>query len=58
MTYASPAWELTTDAYLLKLQHLQNKAVRTVGNFSKYTQTRDLHMAFNHPHVYDYLTKL
>jgi hypothetical protein len=35
MTYACPAWELAADAYLLKLQRLQNKILRTIGKFSK-----------------------
>jgi hypothetical protein len=32
MTYACPAWELVADIYLLKLQHLQNKVLRTIEN--------------------------
>jgi urease accessory protein UreF len=34
-TYASPAWESVADSHLLKLQRLQNKVLRTIGNFSK-----------------------
>jgi hypothetical protein len=33
MTYACPASELAADSYLLKLQRLQNKVLRTTGNF-------------------------
>jgi hypothetical protein len=29
MTYACPAWEFAADTYLLKLQRLQNKVLRT-----------------------------
>jgi hypothetical protein len=47
MTYACPAWEFATDNHLLKLQRLQNKVLRTIGNFPRCTQVRDLHMAFN-----------
>jgi hypothetical protein len=58
MTYASPAWELAADTYLLKLQRIQNKVLRTIGNFPRCTPVRDLHTAFNLPYVYDYITKL
>ncbi|PNF41415.1 hypothetical protein B7P43_G14387 [Cryptotermes secundus] len=58
MTYASPAWEFAADTHLLKLQRLQNKVLRTIGNFPRRTPVRDLHMAFKIPYVYDYITKL
>jgi hypothetical protein len=58
MTYACPAWELAADTYFLKLQRLQNKVLRTTGNFPKCRPVRDLHTAFNFPYLYDYLTKL
>jgi hypothetical protein len=41
----------------LKLQKLQNKVLRTIGNFSKRTSVRDTHTAFHMPYVYDYITK-
>jgi hypothetical protein len=56
MTYACPAWELPADTYLLKLQRLQNKVLRTTGNFPRGTPVRDLHTVFNLPYVYDYTT--
>jgi hypothetical protein len=58
MTYDCPAWELAADTYLLKLQRLQNKLLRTIGNFPRCTKVRDLHTAFNLPYLYDYITKL
>jgi hypothetical protein len=63
MTYACPAWELAADTYVLKLQLLQNKVLRTTGNFPRCTPVRDLHTAFNRlPHIYiyisDYVTRL
>jgi hypothetical protein len=58
MTYACPASEFTTDTHLLKLQRLQHKVVRTLENFPRCTSVRELHMAFNLPYVYDYITKL
>jgi hypothetical protein len=58
MTYASPAWEFAADTHLVKLQRLQNKDLRTTGNFLRHTPVRDLHMTFKIPYLYDYITKL
>jgi hypothetical protein len=55
MTYACPAWELGADADLLKLQRMQNKVLRTSGNFPRLTSVRDLHTAFNFPYIYIYM---
>jgi hypothetical protein len=37
---------------------LQNKVLRTTGNFPRCAYVRDLHTAFNLPYVYDYIKKL
>jgi hypothetical protein len=58
MTYASPAWEFAANTQLLKLQGLQNKVFRTIGNFPRRTLVRELHMAFSIPYIYDYITRL
>jgi hypothetical protein len=58
MTYACLACELVADTYLLQLQRLQNKVVRTIGNFSRCIPVRDLHTTFNLPYVHDYIIKL
>jgi hypothetical protein len=60
VTYVCPAWKFAADNYLLKLQRLQNKVLRTTGNFLRCTPVRDFHMAFKLPYVlvYDYITKL
>jgi hypothetical protein len=58
ITCTCPAWELAADTYLVKLQRLQNKVLRTIGNFPRCTLGRDMHTAFNLPYVYDYITKL
>jgi hypothetical protein len=42
----------------MKLQHLQNKVLRTIGNYPRRTPVCDLRMAFRIPFVYDYVTKL
>jgi hypothetical protein len=58
MTYVCPAWEFAAEIYLLKLQHLQNKVLRTIGNLSRRTLVHEMHVAFQIPYVYDYITKL
>jgi hypothetical protein len=61
MTYACPAWKFAAGTHLLKLQHLQNKVLLTIGKFPKCTPVHELHMvfmAFEVPHVYDFITKL
>jgi hypothetical protein len=58
MTYASPAWEFAADTHLMKLQRLQNKVISTIGNYPRHTPVCDLHMDFQIPFVYDYITKL
>jgi hypothetical protein len=50
--------KFAADTHLIKLQRLQNRVLRTIGNFSRRTPVRDLHVAFKIPHVYDYITKL
>jgi hypothetical protein len=57
MTYACPAWEFASETHLLNLQRLQNKVLRTIGKLPRRTQVRDLHMAFQIPYVYNYITK-
>jgi hypothetical protein len=49
MTYACHAWEFPADSHLLKLQRLQNKIFRTIGNLPRRTPTRDLHVALKIP---------
>jgi hypothetical protein len=58
MTYASPSWETAADTHLMKLQRLRNKIIRTIGNYPRRTLVRDLHLAFQIPYIYDYITKL
>jgi hypothetical protein len=54
MTYACPV----ADAHLLKLQRLQNRALRAIGNLDRCTPVRELHVAFKIRYVYNYITKL
>jgi hypothetical protein len=54
----NPAWEFAADIHILKLQRLRNKVLRTIGKFPRRTPVRQLHMAFQVPYIYDYITKL
>jgi hypothetical protein len=56
MAYAYPGWELAADTCLLKLLRLKNEVPHSTGNFSRCTPVPGLHMAFNLPYVYDYIT--
>jgi hypothetical protein len=55
MTYVCPVWECAVDNHLLKLQRLQNRVLRTIGNLPKCTQTCALHWIFQIPYVYNYI---
>jgi hypothetical protein len=57
-SYVCPSWGFAADTYLIKMQRLQNKLFRTIGNFPRCTPVRDLHTAFNLPYVYDYYNKI
>jgi hypothetical protein len=57
MTYACPAWEFAAECHLLKLQRLQNKVLRTIGNFPRRTSVHHMHEAFHIPYIYDCITK-
>jgi hypothetical protein len=46
------------NTHLMELQRLQNKVLRTIGNYRRRTRVHDLHLAFHIPYVYDYITKL
>jgi hypothetical protein len=51
-------WEFTADSHLLKLQHLQNRVLCTTGNLPRCTSTHTLHLIFQIPYNYDYITKI
>jgi hypothetical protein len=57
MTDACPTWEFAADTHLMKLQRLQNRVFRPIGNLDRRTPVRDLHLEFKIPYVYDYITK-
>jgi hypothetical protein len=43
---------------LLKLQRLQNRALRAIANLDRRSPVRELHVASKIPYVFDYITKL
>jgi hypothetical protein len=58
MTYDCSIWEFAADIHLSKLQRLQNKILRNIGNFPWHTQVCELRKAFNIQYIYYYVTKL
>jgi hypothetical protein len=42
----------------MKLQRPQNRVLRTTGNFPKRTPICNTHVAFQLPHLYDFVNKL
>jgi hypothetical protein len=58
MTYVCPIWEFAADTHLMKLQRLQNRVLRAIGNLDRRTPVRYSHLAFEIPYVYEYITKL
>jgi hypothetical protein len=45
-------------SHLFKLQRLQNWVLYTIGNIPRSTSVRDLHVGFQIPYMYDFITKL
>jgi hypothetical protein len=43
---------------VLQFERLQNKVLRTIGNLRRCTLVRGMHVAFQIPYVYDYITKV
>jgi hypothetical protein len=58
MNYSRPQWEFAADSHLLKLQRLQSKVLRTIGDVPRRTPAPDLHVAFKIPYMYDFARKL
>jgi hypothetical protein len=56
MTYAFPTRECAADGHLLKLQRLQNRVLRAIGNFDRCTPVREMHVAFKISNVYEWIT--
>jgi len=58
MTCDCIAWEFVADGHLFKLQRLQKKVLCAIDNLPRHTRTRDLHVAFRIPYLYDFVRKL
>jgi hypothetical protein len=56
IAYGCSTWEFPPDKHLLIFQCLQNKVLRTTDNFSRLTPVRDLHMVFELPCLYYYIS--
>jgi hypothetical protein len=56
--YNIDTWDFAADTHLMKLQRLQNKVLRTIGNFPRRTPDRELHKAFGITYIYNYITEL
>jgi hypothetical protein len=39
------------------LQRLKDKVLRTTGNLTRHAMTREMHVAFNVPYVYEFITQ-
>jgi hypothetical protein len=48
---------VAAECHLSKLRRLQNRVLRTIGNFQRRTAVRDMQESFRIPYVYDYITK-
>jgi hypothetical protein len=57
-THCSGAGMLNDAMESVKPLYCQNKVLRTIGTFPRRTSVRDMHVAFQIPYVYDYITKL
>jgi hypothetical protein len=58
MIYACPAWKFSAHTHFLKSRRLQDKLLRTISKFPKGTPVCELHMAFQVPYIYNYITTL
>jgi hypothetical protein len=58
MTYAGLTWKFAAETHLLKLQRVKSSVLRTIGNYPRHAPIPDMHVAFQVPYIYDYITKL
>ena len=58
MLYACPSWSFTCDSNISKLQVVQNKFLRIIGNCRKFTQISIVHKELNIEYVKSYIKKL
>jgi hypothetical protein len=58
ITYTCSTWEYAAYSHFLKLQRLQNRVIRAIGNLGRCTPVGEVHLAFKIPCVYDYINIL
>lgn len=58
MTYACPVWSYVSKTSFNKLQITQNKFLRIIGNFRRYTMIKEIHDKLNIDFLHEYVKKL
>lgn len=55
LLYACPVWSLTSDSNLKKIQIIQNKFLRIIGNYRRFTQIETMHRELKIEPIKDYM---
>lgn len=58
LLYASPVWSMISKCHYDKLQVVQNKFLRLIGNYRRYTQIKEMHKELEIEYVRNYIKKL
>ena len=58
LTYACPIWSMASKTHYDKLQIAQNKFLRLIGNFRKYTQISEMHRKLDVEYIHSFIKKV
>ena len=58
LTYACPVWNFTCDSNIKKLQIVQNKCLRIIGNYPRYTPCYIMHEQLNIEYIYNFIRNI
>jgi len=58
MTYAAPAWAFIPKTKMERLQIVQNRALRLIGGYSRYTRINKMHFDLEIPRLKTYIKSL
>ena len=58
LTYVCPVWSMICRSQYDKLQILQNKFLRLIGNFRKYSKISEMHAKLNVEYIHNFIKKL